>query len=731
MPLLDLKTDLKSLKYGQDQPGGGSSGFPFITTDVDSPHNTRINFGSNNLLSLVGVNSIPLIPNISANLNRSRIGQLVNGFLNSDDFIRGGAAGSVQSAINDVFRIGSFFLSPPKGPVFIAKQVGLQLTNPKLEVKKGVGGAASGVFTPGGLLGTLTGGQLGPTRIYNLGINTLAQVGVNAFGGHFVRHGLGPVQSDDTKYEAVVTFNNNSQGSKNNRLVELKDKFKLGDNQTNLIITPRIARVVNSALSAVSALTGGTSFVPLSLNPRQLNIDSYATGPGSVYGIGGTVIKRSSFTEDKFIIDDLAKTQRANLKLSQANTNYYTSQGVSRLYFSSATEVNEYNRIDANRPNKKPGYIDTATYSTIQKRFIPITADVQGNISSTNQQQLQGVQVKASIPVQNATYKRYREIIESKKLKEQTYKIATTPITLPGSVSGFTELNEFGVYGGNNVDQIVGAINNGGNVLPTSQNLPIYSNGTKVIRIGIPWNKATREVRVGSGLRDEINLTPLFKDNGGSIPDEVTIGGTKHNINDLVKFRIQAVNGVTPSNSDWMIFRAYVTQFSDNTDASWNPVKYAGRGEDFYIYNGFSRKIQIGFKAAALSAEEMEPMYQKLNYLMSNLMPDYDNNLMRGPLVKMTVGNWIDGQVGVLNNISYNVPQDSPWEISLNEPLRTINDRKQLILPHVVEVSMTFTPIGSQTKGQNLLSQKSSQISNIAQNVNDYQFIKGNIQQGT
>ena len=42
---------------------------------------------------------------------------------------------------------------------------------------------------------------------------------------------------------------------------------------------------------------------------------------------------------------------------------------------------------------------------------------------------------------------------------------------------------------------------------------------------------------------------------------------------------------------------------------------------------------------------------------------------MRGPLVKMTVGNWIDSQVGVLNSISYNVPQDSPWEIALNEPL--------------------------------------------------------------
>lgn len=178
-----------------------------------------------------------------------------------------------------------------------------------------------------------------------------------------------------------------------------------------------------------------------------------------------------------------------------------------------------------------------------------------------------------------------------------------------------------------------------------------------------------------------------------------------------------------------MIFRAYLTQFSDNTDASWNEIKYAGRGDRFYVYDGFSRKIQIGFKVAALSAEEMQPMYQKLNYLMSNVMPDYNGTLMRGPLIRMTVGNWIDGQDGILNNVSYTVPNDSPWEIALSEPF---SGTKELILPHVVEVSLTFTPIGSQTKGINKISKKDNndlETSHIAQNVNDYQFISGSISQ--
>jgi len=100
-------------------------------------------------------------------------------------------------------------------------------------------------------------------------------------------------------------------------------------------------------------------------------------------------------------------------------------------------------------------------------------------------------------------------------------------------------------------------------------------------------------------------------------------------------------------------------------------------------------------------------------------MPDYNNNLMNGPLVKMTIGNWLDGQDGILNNVSYTIPNDSPWEIGLPTSLGGV---EPLILPHVVEVSMTFTPIGSQTKGVNKISQKDSETSHIAQNINDVQY---------
>ena len=249
-------------------------------------------------------------------------------------------------------------------------------------------------------------------------------------------------------------------------------------------------------------------------------------------------------------------------------------------------------------------------------------------------------------------------------------------------------------------------------ILPSSIEKPEYVNGYgDTVTVGIPWNKVSREVRIGSGRKDEINLTPIFEAAKGYEAD-VDPSGT-HNIRDLIRFRIQAVNTDGPGSGDWMVFRAYLTDLSDSVDATWNEVKYAGRGDKFWIYDSFSRKINISFKVAALSSEEMKPMYQKLNFLMGNLMPDYSGVLMRGPLVRLSVGSYIDAQLGKLDSLSYKIPQESPWEIAIDKPE---GGPQLLILPHIVEVTLGFTPIGSDTAGTNKLQRKSQTTSHIAQN---------------
>ena len=692
--LLTLNTDLKSLKYGQDQPGGGSSNQPYIKTDINT---------------------------IDEPFNRIRLTRF------DDGLIRGGAVGAINASVTDTLRISKFFIDFPKGPLFLAKQVGLQLSNPRLEVPKNIANIASGGIN--NALAVSTNGLLEPTRVYNLGINTLLQVPINAIGGHILRHGLLPfTDNDSTKYEAIVTANN-SDTSKNNRLVSLAKTFGLTPNTT-----------------------------PDSTKD-QLLIDKYLGGPNSVYGIGNTLIHRaenrntsdlgkkdfslqqsttfagktrdsngnstvvalekrflgvsnktsSSFVSGSFtsttplVLEDRVSTSNLDkdkngVYHSLVNTNYVNTLGVSKFYFNTTASIEENTEVKFSNPDHKPGNLDKTTYSNIIKLSTSIV--LKPNTNSIDQVSTP-VLVKKPTYLKDASYTAYQKIIESRKLTEVNYDLAGNPV------------NQFGLYGntGYNSNGVVGYLSDD-NVLPDATTYPMYSNGNEIVKIKMPWNKVAREIRVGSGRQDIINLTPMF-DGGAYFADETSPGGKTNDIRDLVRFRIQAVNTDKPENGRWMVFRAYLTDLSDGSDATWNDVKYAGRGEKFYIYDGFSRKISVSFKVAALSAGEMKFIYQKLNFLMSNTMPDYSGTLMRGPLVRLSIGNWIDCQLGILNSVQFKIPQDSPWEIALDEPE---GGTKQLILPHIVEVTLSFTPIGSETAGSNLIPEKSFTTSHIAQN---------------
>jgi hypothetical protein len=142
-----------------------------------------------------------------------------------------------------------------------------------------------------------------------------------------------------------------------------------------------------------------------------------------------------------------------------------------------------------------------------------------------------------------------------------------------------------------------------------------------------------------------------------------------------------------------MHFRALLDSFNDSYNASWNSTKYLGRGENFYTYDSFTRTVALSFTAVAQSKQELIPMYKKLNYLASQLTPDYSpSGYMRGPLVKLTVGGYLYEQPGFIQDLSYDLITDAPWEIAINEAGSVDTTVKQL--SQMVKVtSFTFIPI--------------------------------------
>jgi hypothetical protein len=116
-----------------------------------------------------------------------------------------------------------------------------------------------------------------------------------------------------------------------------------------------------------------------------------------------------------------------------------------------------------------------------------------------------------------------------------------------------------------------------------------------------------------------------------------------------------------------------------------------GRGEEFHTYQGFTRQISFSFKIAAFSRSELKPLYNKLNYLISQVYPDYspNTNIMRAPLVKLTLGDYLYRVPGFIESVNVTADNTTSWEINLE------NSDQVQELPHILEIAISFKPIHS------------------------------------
>ena len=237
--LISRNTDLKSLRYGKDRVGGGASNQPYIKSPIPENRNQ---------------------------LDRS----------GGVDFLLRGGTLTPSRAAEDVSRLTKMFrdFKSPNGPLFIAKQNLLSRTGVKTQ--------ASGILNEGAYLPT----------------STILQAGGNAFGIHLNKQGLNPFRNTSPDngtgslfglrdplglnvYAQVVKSN---QEKKDNRLVQLAN-WKLEIN-TN----PNLPGPNENPISALN------TYVQIrrspSLSEKKEEILKYGGGPGSILGVGKTIIKR-------------------------------------------------------------------------------------------------------------------------------------------------------------------------------------------------------------------------------------------------------------------------------------------------------------------------------------------------------------------------------------------------------------------------------------------------------
>ena len=163
---------------------------------------------------------------------------------------------------------------------------------------------------------------------------------------------------------------------------------------------------------------------------------------------------------------------------------------------------------------------------------------------------------------------------------------------------------------------------------------------------------------------------------------------------DIIPFRFFHINEQKP-----IIFRASLTGINENISAEWNSKKYIGRADKVYIYKGADRKLSFNFTVYPYSPQELAPLWRKLNYLVGLCYPKYKQlgdgrgEYMEAPFIKLTIGDLYVDVPGILDGLTFNIPDDTTWETRDTDPF--LDDIDIAKLPRQVNVTVSgFTILG-------------------------------------
>lgn len=677
MSLITSTTQLNKWKFGigpwSDKRGGGNSNQPYITRDIpgvqyDNPNQT---------FQSVADGDLP--------------------FRSGPDFILRDGLLAPVSAIRDVSRLTQYMfdLKSPRGLLFVAKQNVLSRTSVKSEASYGIGyggttppdfingeggGAVNqGIYTPLSTFGQALGGFAG-AHLNLLGLDPTSPMSGIIEGGLFPGAGL------NTYFKTV---SDNNKVDVNTFTTTIPGEIIPGLPAEPLLLGSESSTSFNNPIPSIqlpSTTEGGFSNRLLNIwynkqNPIAydipddgVNVMSYKGGPGSILGIGktnirfadqrtgeaningGGIVSGSYQTGVKSVLERFGSDAiGGNARINYASA--VSSRGASGTY-QTLLETS----IDNNFSNNNFGSVYNKIVNEAEGNLWPKNTPLiySNNTKTFSQSQIDGEENIINGGLANLYPTDFRKKLydvngDNLEETQQSKIISLSPN-----------------YRGKNVDvrtnQAQPGIQGGGRIGDTSKNVWNY---------GIPANELE--------ALDKINAMPMYDGTG---PD------TSKAINDLVKFRIAAINNDKSDGSAvYMHFRAFLDSFSDSYNATWNAVNYVGRGDTLYNYGGFGRTISLSFTTAAQSKAELIPMYKKLNYLASTLAPDYtDAGFMRGNLVRLTVGGYLYEQPGFITSLTYDIPQESPWEIGIDADGNYDSSVKEL--PHMIKVSsFAFTPI--------------------------------------
>ena len=700
MGLIDLKTDLKSLKYSKDRIGGGSSKQPFVRKSIPEGFNAVGNTGGLDVLT--------------------RGGSLV-----------------FQKTADDVSRLSKLLLTANtfQGPAFTIKQNVLSRQNVKTQASPKA--LNQGVYLP---------------------TSTIAQAAISATGLHFNTFGINPVPGtlgSLRTYSDVVSYD---QSSASNRLVGFTDSFVAGRSFNNTLYSypggpGSILGLGKTKIQIpIEQRTGRNG---INYNAAEDRIKLYPTSytvetprPQDFDNLGNVDIEANQFGNSKLLNTTNTTEVTVNGPESIRQTNNYANlnflvpastlagitidpalsyqqnmPGTTRnikvivkkdteLKPALGTTLNINKDTDSNFAKENFPNVSLYKLTGITNIFSLLGATVSASLlpgfpgvpPTTNDlvtldtlRVNSGLGTKLNIDFnENSAYAKTNSLTGSlfgfgseydSSRSITSFLSLLDPVETPTQTAAAADGNEalpnLQAYTFDAATLAIAPsyrdnrnlIRDFRKYLKNTNNFDAKAVGAKVVADLYPKQNIELRVHAGNpgqkgdvsnfvrGKADDVGnrLGPVDKITALPLYQSSNVAQDKEKeVNDLVKFRIAVKSPDGSATKTFIHFRAFLDSISDTYNSEWNSHKYVGRGENFYTYAGFDRKVSLSWTVYAQSKEELIPMYKKLNYLASSLAPDYTtDSYMRGVLVELTIGGYLYNQPGFITGFTYELSEQS------------------------------------------------------------------------
>ena len=615
MALINLQTNLKSLKFGNDQFDGGSSNQPYIQTPIPD-----------------------------------KLGEY--GFLDQDFILRGGSK-AVTDSLLDVKRLGKYFTDTknPSGLLFTVKQNLLSRTAVRTQTS---GLLNEGIYTP---------------------LSTLIEAGGVAFGIHVNKQGLNPFDSEGSigKYSEKISneiyeTSNSPDGILKNRLYALyESKIQngtLGGFAKENNISPLFDSILTHRGGPGSNLGIGNTDIKFAdqrtglNNPELKNSGffktTYTVGSDGEFGPQNSTVSTSTLDYSVFKRPAVNINGNKLLGLSNIYLNLSSSQfsgfNDSGDVYAIYRDIGQLISLDtvASQSRVWEGRGVSDYYVTNQAYFAYTQKDLNGIPSSVNT---------------NRQVRDFRVLLRKNLTKDQ--QLFSEPNV--GNVPGTGDILNIPDYTTRNIENRVN-LGDPGN--KNAKNLDSYVSGS--------YESSGALGAASYQSYDRINVSPIYQSSGpqgtnNPDPDALNNDLVKFRIGvydlhesglpkNYIHFRA-FLNQISDAYaSDWNPTR-YIGRGE-------NFYTYGGFDRKFSLSWTVAAQSKVElipmYKKLNYLASICAPDYSA-------------NGYMRGNIVTLTVGGYLYEQPGIITGLSYEMNDDNAtWEIGINTEGGSDNSVKEL-----------------------------------------------------